>query len=65
LLALLLILQQNVLLVEPRRSPWARPSGVSHYAQHRIAGWRVMTWTDEHGDWIVRLQRWRSGFTLI
>jgi hypothetical protein len=65
LLALLLILQQDILPVEPRRSPWAPPSGVSHYAQHRVAGWRVMTWTEGSGDRIVRLQRWRPGFTLI
>jgi hypothetical protein len=55
----------EILVVEPRRSPWTRPSGVSHYTQRRIAGWRVTTWTDEAGDRIVRLQRWRSGDTLI
>jgi len=65
ILAPLLFLAQGVLLVEPLQSPWARPSGASHYRQHRVAGWRVLTWTDRGGDRIVRLQRWRRGFTLI
>jgi hypothetical protein len=67
LLALLLFGQQDVLLVEPRRSsPWTPPSGALHFTQRRVAGWRVSTWThDIAGDRVVRLQRWQSGYTLI
>jgi len=58
--------EQLVILVEPVRSPWARPSGVSHFRQRRVGDWRITTWRDNSaGDRVVRLQRWRPGYTLI
>jgi hypothetical protein len=58
--------EQQLILVEPVRSPWARPSGVSHYRQRRVGDWRITTWRDSGaGDRVVRLQRWRPGYTLI
>jgi hypothetical protein len=50
--------EQQLILVEPVRSPWARPSGVSHYRQRRVGDWRITTWRDSGaGDRVVRLQR--------
>jgi hypothetical protein len=56
---------QDIVLVEPVRSPWARPTGSSRFTESRIGDWRVSTWTDSAGDHVVRLQRSQSGDTII
>ena len=59
-----LLTSAQIVIVEPPPRPWAPPSGVSEFTQQRVGRWRVSTWTANDSR-VVRLQRRRSGFTLI